>query len=164
MIRTKLSGRYSNMRLGVNKLFNQFDPERTGSVGFEDFSGVLKGFLVGIDEGEVAGVSSLYSQGTNKEVNLKAFLERMLDSDLGVPERSKEAENEGIGSEVGDGDGVEKQFEVLPMSQIARTGSLNQRLAKFRAGVKGLFASKVGELVAGVSWCLRFSFARPGYL
>lgn len=158
LVRNKISNRYSNIQLEMNKLSRDFDPQRKGSVSDLDFSKLLRMFLVGYDEGEIAGMARLYSKRTKAPgkggavahlVDLKAFMLRMLDADVGMIEREEEEEGGG-----GEGEGAENEMgkvngkddsEVTPMSQIPRTGGLEQRLAKFRTGIKGFFASKVSR-------------------
>ena len=151
IIREKFHGRHRNTQLGVNKLCSQYDPRRSGCISVKDFSGVLGQFLVGIPDRDVAGIADLYDADVDPDgspsgkVSLKTFASRLLNPDCGMIARrvqpDDKKENAPGTMNAGKGE-VLPAYVPPPVSQIPRTGSVQQRLAKFRAGVRGLFASK----------------------
>jgi len=148
LLHSKITSKYSNVFSGLKKAIASFDLDRSGSLELGEFGRMIGGFINGVKEEDVLSLCRMYDYEQKGAVRNKDFLDRMLRDDVGerIPveyERillrlQEEKENKVLGEERE----LPPPPPPRPVSELAMTGDVSNRLKKFRSSVKNLIASK----------------------
>ena len=136
MLQEKIEGKHSNINLGLKKSFSIFDTDQSGALDAEEFTKFLSFYIVGIKIEEVAALTRrIYDINSTNAILIKDFQDRIMSPDAGVrlptpPQPPPPPSN------------LPPPLPPPPISQLPRTGNKENRLAKFKAGIKGLVAAQ----------------------
>ena len=141
----KLRGKYKNVKLGVSRLFGAYDVDKSGDLDVKEFGEALKFLLNGFKDEDVLAVAGMYDGDGSGTVSLTELVDRLTSPDAGVVPPANKPPPPPPPADENDSSKANGEFTPPKPSEIPMVGSLATRLTKFRAGIKGLYASRVAR-------------------